>query len=101
MNDREKIELIAEAVRDVQRGILHDLSFFNVVAGIVLPAEPPTEEMLAWGKQVMEELKMCKKCGKYPATQPHPCPYNSDVNNDNETLCNCCYHCASICADDI
>ena len=39
--------------------------------------------------------------GKGEAQAPHPCPYKSDINDDNETLCNCCEGCAFECAQDI
>lgn len=42
--------------------------------------------------------KKCK-CGN-KATAPHPCPYMSDVHNDNETLCTCCEECEQECAND-
>lgn len=55
MTDREKLDLIAEAVRDRQNGILEDLSFFVVVAGIVLPPEM-TDADIAWGKRALRKL---------------------------------------------
>ena len=32
---------------------------------------------------------------------PHPCPYQQEINDDSETLCNCCAECQAECADDI
>ena len=58
MTDKEKLELIAEAVRDMQRGVLNDLSFFVVVASIVIPQEPPSEALLDWGRKVIEKYKL-------------------------------------------
>ncbi len=40
-------------------------------------------------------------CLKNKATEPHPCPYRSDVGNDDETLCDCCEDCQGNCCDDI
>lgn len=40
-------------------------------------------------------------CCSNLATEPHTCPYKSDVDNDNETLCTCCAHCEHECAMDI
>lgn len=57
MNDKKKLELIAEAVRDRQLGILNDTSFFVVIASIVIPKESPSEEILAWGKKSIEEYE--------------------------------------------
>ena len=43
---------------------------------------------------------MCK-CGKNPAEHPHTCPYQTDINDNYETLCNCCLECQCECAMDI
>jgi len=55
MTDKEKLELLVEAVRDCQRGVLNDISFFQVVAGIVLPPSPPTKEMIEWALRSIRE----------------------------------------------
>jgi hypothetical protein len=47
-------------------------------------------------QEIMEDF--CK-CGKL-ALPLHPCPYKADVNDDSETLCNCCEKCMGNCADD-
>jgi len=47
-----------------------------------------------------EEEYTCDKCGK-PGSSPHSCPYQSDVNEDNNFLCNCCDDCMQNCLDDI
>ena len=31
----------------------------------------------------------------------HPCPYQADVNDDSEFLCDCCENATQECADDI
>lgn len=46
-----------------------------------------------------DEWPTCK-CGK-PGQPDHTCPYASDINDDHETLCNCCDDCCGECADDI
>jgi len=33
--------------------------------------------------------------------EPHPCPFQEDVNGDSETLCKCCECCEQQCCDDI
>jgi hypothetical protein len=33
--------------------------------------------------------------------EPHPCPYDSDIHDDDETLCTCCDFCLNECAMDI
>jgi hypothetical protein len=64
---------------------------------------------LAGGVQVSDEqgypagagpIDLCK-CGKKPALNPHPCPYQSDVNDDEVFECTCCEDCAQECCDDI
>jgi len=39
-------------------------------------------------------------CGK-EATEDHTCPYAEEINDDNETLCNCCEDCTQECVWDI
>lgn len=46
------------------------------------------------------EEKMCQ-CGKNPAQPPHACPFQSDVNNDEDYTCDCCGECEYECAMDI
>jgi hypothetical protein len=43
----------------------------------------------------------CQRCGTEVEEGLHPCPYSSDVGNDNSDCCNCCDNCTSDCADDI
>ena len=40
------------------------------------------------------------KCGN-PGTEEHPCPYATDIDNDKESMCNCCENCEHECAQDI
>jgi hypothetical protein len=44
---------------------------------------------------------LCQRCSKRQATEDHPCPYQSDINDDRETMCNCCEDCSQQCVDDI
>ena len=39
--------------------------------------------------------------GKNAAKDDHTCPYAEDVNDDAETMCNCCDVCTEECANDI
>lgn len=48
----------------------------------------------------MEDLKRCPHCA-HKAAEPHPCPYQSDVNNNDAFRCECCEECTEACADDI
>ncbi len=45
--------------------------------------------------------EVCQNCKKNLSTEDHLCPYKSDVNNDSETLCNCCDDCRFECCQDI
>ena len=36
-----------------------------------------------------------------PAKEPHFCPYRREINDDSETLCDCCERCEDECRDDI
>lgn len=49
-----------------------------------------------------EEPKLCGKCGKQPAQGLHRCPYQYDINdNDDPEYCDCCDACQIDCAMDI
>ena len=39
-------------------------------------------------------------CGN-EGEEEHSCPWQSDINNDDEYMCNCCDSCSSNCAEDI
>lgn len=43
----------------------------------------------------------CPTCQANEAAEDHPCPFLQDVENDEETMCNCCSECEQRCADDI
>ena len=45
--------------------------------------------------------KKCPSCGKREATEPHTCPFQVEINGDEETLCECCSECEGECAMDI
>jgi hypothetical protein len=49
----------------------------------------------------MDKVELCDNCGKNPASKPHTCPFQAEINDDEETLCNCCDECKQDCADDI
>ncbi len=55
---------------------------------------------------IVTDKKSCCEGGGYPfctgeKQQPHPCPYMEDINDDSETLCECCKICEGECAADI
>lgn len=43
----------------------------------------------------------CEGCGKREGKKEHTCPYVEDINNDSETLCNCCDECEVNCSMDV
>lgn len=53
------------------------------------------------GELVPREPELCQSCGKNPAEELHTCPYQEDINDDHETLCNCCDECRHNCLMDI
>lgn len=40
----------------------------------------------------------CNMCNKNKSKKLHTCPYHEDINNDSNTLCNCCDECQMECA---
>lgn len=44
---------------------------------------------------------MCPGCHKNLVAAPHPCPYQREINNNNEEYCVCCPECEQRCSDDI
>lgn len=58
-----------------------------------LEPNPPTIE---------EGKCSCGHCrGRNDATEPHTCPFKVEINEDMETLCDCCEACTQECAYDI
>lgn len=45
------------------------------------------------------ECTSCR-CGE-PGEDEHTCPFAEDINDDHESLCNCCAECQYQCAMDI
>ena len=43
----------------------------------------------------------CPKCKVGTAIEDHTCPYDCDINDDCESLCDCCEDCIGNCGDDI
>lgn len=44
---------------------------------------------------------LCDHCQINEAQDPHPCPYRVEIDEDEESLCNCCKECREKCADNI
>lgn len=55
----------------------------------------------------MEKDKPCPKKELFskeehgPWQKDHVCPFKQDINDDSESLCNCCEECTHECAMDI
>lgn len=50
----------------------------------------------------------CQKCKVNDAKAPHTCPYDEEMQTEEErnagdklTLCNCCSNCEGECSDDV
>jgi hypothetical protein len=52
-------------------------------------------------KPVESECEKCLNCGKGNKEPIHKCPYQQDVNNDENYTCTCCENCQHECAQDI
>jgi len=52
-----------------------------------------------------EEMNHQQQCGRGNcpnlATALHTCPFSSEINGDDDTLCDCCEDCEHECAMDI
>ncbi len=48
-----------------------------------------------------DELPSCSCPEDTERPEPHPCPFNEEMNGDSETLCTCCSSCEEGCAMDI
>jgi len=43
----------------------------------------------------------CSRCQKNDASEDHTCPYAEEINDDHESLCDCCADCEYECGMDI
>ena len=41
------------------------------------------------------------KCGAPGTPEDHTCPYDADINDDDDSECNCCKACTEDCAHDV
>jgi len=60
----------------------------------------PSGSDISGGNTMNEDDAGTCKCGK-PGEFDHPCPYSEDINNDSESMCNCCADCQHECCMDI
>ena len=49
-------------------------------------------------KLELVETLYCQRCESRKGRPLHTCPYQEDINDDKETLCNCCEQCEDMCA---
>ena len=54
------MELVREAIKDCQAGILPERSFFYAIAAIVMP-QKITDADIAWGKKAIAEMDARKE----------------------------------------
>lgn len=50
-------------------------------------------------KKIKEASELCR-CGE-PGEYDHSCPYDEEINNNYDSLCNCCNRCYNNCLMDI
>lgn len=55
----------------------------------------------AFSREEEDDQISCIDGCQRPVSEPHPCPFAEDVNNDSESLCNCCAACEYQCSQDI
>jgi len=49
---------------------------------------------------MLKSEPLCTRCGKNHASEPHPCPFQEEINND-PTSCTCCDECTQECINEI
>lgn len=50
----------------------------------------------------MESKGMCERCGLNEAQESHECPYQAEINdNEDPAYCTCCVDCEADCRDSI
>ena len=52
-------------------------------------------------KALEENPIKCDGCGRDGTIQPHTCPYQEEIRNNFDCLCNCCDDCMKECSNDI
>jgi len=45
----------------------------------------------------VKDGKKCPKCNINEAAEDHTCPYREDIEDDSESVCNCCVDCENQC----
>lgn len=52
-------------------------------------------------KPIVSSSGKCSRCQKNDASEDHTCPYAEEINDDHESLCDCCADCEHECCMDI
>lgn len=73
--------------------------YWPLYDAVMVCSERVGSSSVTWLKLTV--LEVCTRCKKNAKAAEHACPYQSDVNDDHETLCTCCGDCAHECAMDI
>lgn len=47
------------------------------------------------------DYSLCESCQKNPRQDEHTCPLAEEINDDSESMCNCCDECILNCALEI
>lgn len=77
------------------------VKLFEVIDSLIdLKVESKKMNIISANTALSDYLKsdLCSRCQKNETIDMHVCPYRSDMEDDNETLCNCCNECSSECA---
>ena len=116
MSNLKSIRMLVAEFRDPNRGPIHsDLRCADELEQLCDEWEAeignPDFKQYTISREVVcqqilgaKENKGCdgrSGCKNPPSGEIHPCPYNSDVNNDDSDVCFCCEACQQECADDI
>jgi hypothetical protein len=52
-------------------------------------------------KPLVSSSGKCSRCKTNDASDDHTCPYAEEINDDHESLCDCCADCENECCMDI
>lgn len=105
----DKARLAANVIREDRAMKLSTSSDDEQSPPVVrMPADAPNQSGVVDGADAAGGVDcsasctaLCRSCGKLPAAEPHPCPFQEEIYDNIETLCDCCDECAYECAMDI
>lgn len=52
-------------------------------------------------KAGLDPENLCQQCKENLGEPSHGCPFEEEINDDSEKLCNCCESCEESCMDAI